>query len=67
MKEELERMFAVFELDVFEKFGLKPNELETMDMFTLHCWVTEKSKRLIQQQQKINFDRLKQNGTKKRV
>ena len=62
MRQELERSFSIFELDVYEKLGIKPTELEEMDMFTLHCWITEKSNRLIKQQQKLNFDRLKQNG-----
>ncbi len=67
MRYELERAFAIFEMDVFERFGLKPKELDDIDMFTLHSWFKEKNERLIKQQQQINFDRLKQHGTKKRM
>ena len=62
----LEKEFALFERKMLLKYGLKPYELEKIELFTLNVWsqfekenkVLMKKIRIIQEQQQI-FERMK--------
>lgn len=52
MKVEQEKAFALFELDILRKFGIKPFELEQMDMFTIRTWQNKQKEEMIAQLKK---------------
>ena len=64
MKKELENSFLEFEFQMFETFGIKPYELEQMDLFTLSGWLQMKKKNILKLQQQKIFEMMKNGNTR---